>query len=542
MIVFGQRNHTHDLKHEAIDNCADENRLNATRWAWLGLIAILVLASGLRLYGLGETPNGLFVDEASTGYDAYSLLETGRDQFGKKLPLFAQSLGDYNEALYRYLAIPSVYLFGLSEFSVRLPAALAGILTVLSLFVLVRQLFGTKVALWAALFLALSPWHIHFSRIAFRGVLLPLFVTSGLAALSIGFGRGGARPRTGYVYLAALLFAGSLFTYSSARVFVPLLLAGLACVSHKDVRAMGKHGWIAAGVFSLGILILLPFWLSPEGMARAEAVNLNLSWGAAGNYASYFSWGFLFADGDPSPRHGLEGMGQLYLLDVPLLLFGVFAAVKGKYKTSSRWLIVWLLLFPLPGALTAESHALRAIVGVPAFCILSAIGASGLCTLARKLQVRTACVLLILAGFGVSAGKYVFTYHTSYSTTSAPAWLHGMGELVAKANAYQGSTVYISNRVPLPFLYLPFYLSWAPAEYQELPFIKDPEARLNGYQMGRYQIVNFSQEVLPSGPCLLVGSHSERSRWEVELADRIEGVQTVNGPGGQAFYVLITLK
>ncbi|MCP5021329.1 MAG: phospholipid carrier-dependent glycosyltransferase [bacterium] len=502
----------------------------------------MVLASGLRLYGLGETPNGLFVDEASTGYDAYSLLETGRDQFGKKLPLFAQSLGDYNEALYRYLVIPPVYLFGLNEFSVRLPAALAGILTVLSLFVLVRRLFGTKVALWAALFLALSPWHIHFSRIAFRGVLLPLFVTSGLAALAIGFGRKGTRPRPAYMYLAALLFVGSLFTYSSARVFVPLLLAGLACVSHIEVRAMGKHSWIAGGVFLLGVLVLLPFWLSPEGMARADAVNLKFSWGALRNYSSYFGWKFLVTDGDPSPRHGVQGMGQLYMLDVPLLIVGAFTLLRRGQRASSLWLFVWLLLFPLPGALTAGSHALRSLVGVPAFCIVSAVGASAVCERFRSFQARAACIAILLAGIGASSARYVHTYHTNYSTTSAPAWLTGMGDLVAKTEAYQGTAVFISNQVPLPFLYLPFYLSWPPGEYQELSFTKDPVARLNGYQLGRYHIVNFSQEALPTESCLLVGSHSEFAPWEAQLADRIESVQAVIGPEGQALYVLITLR
>ena len=86
------------------------------------LDCLLLLAAILRLSYLTGVPNGFHADEASIGYDAFSMLETGRDQYGEFLPLFSRSFGDYDESLYRFLTIPFVGLLGLTEFTTRLPA------------------------------------------------------------------------------------------------------------------------------------------------------------------------------------------------------------------------------------------------------------------------------------------------------------------------------------------------------------------------------------------------------------------------------------
>ena len=152
---------------------------------------LLLLAAVLRILFLSDIPNGFTTDEASTGYDAYSILATGRDQHGEFLPFFAQSFGDYNESLYRFITVPSIAVFGLNEFATRLPAALAGVLTVWIVYLLGKTWHDEHLAWIAALLLAISPWHIFFSRTAFRLILLPLCCCLGLYF----FQRGLQRPR-----------------------------------------------------------------------------------------------------------------------------------------------------------------------------------------------------------------------------------------------------------------------------------------------------------------------------------------------------------
>ena len=132
-------------------------------------LAIVILAGALRFWQLGRVPISPDWDEAALGYNAYSILKTGRDEYGTKFPLVLRSFDDYKPPLYAYLAIPSVAVLGLNSWSVRLPSAIFGVLAVIGTYFLVKELFPkTKpLPLLSAALLAISPWHLQFSRIAF---------------------------------------------------------------------------------------------------------------------------------------------------------------------------------------------------------------------------------------------------------------------------------------------------------------------------------------------------------------------------------------
>ncbi|MDD5557596.1 MAG: glycosyltransferase family 39 protein, partial [bacterium] len=154
------------------------------------LILVLLLAAALRLAGLRDFPQGFFCDEASIGYNAWTVSRTGRDEHGERFPLFFRAFGEYKNPVYIYCAVPAVALLGLDEFSTRLPAALFGILTVWFTFLLFRELFTPREGVLAALMLAVSAWHIHFSRIAFE--LISFHASSPSASSSsIAAPRGG---------------------------------------------------------------------------------------------------------------------------------------------------------------------------------------------------------------------------------------------------------------------------------------------------------------------------------------------------------------
>ena len=107
----------------------------------LVLIVIFVLGAFLRFYHLGQSPPSLNWDEASLGYDSYSLLKTGRDQYGKFLPLAFRSFDDYKPPVYVYLTVPSLILFGLNAQAVRFPSALLGTLTILIVYLITKKMF-----------------------------------------------------------------------------------------------------------------------------------------------------------------------------------------------------------------------------------------------------------------------------------------------------------------------------------------------------------------------------------------------------------------
>src|SRR4029079_13014512 len=145
------------------------------------LVVILLIASFLRLWKLSEVPVSMFGDELDVGYQAYSILKTGRDYYGNFMPLQFHSLAEYLTPLCLYSSVPTVAIFGISPLGVRLPAALFGILGIWGFYLLIRELLrkdekGELIALVAALVLAISPCHIQYSRAGFEVTELLAFL------------------------------------------------------------------------------------------------------------------------------------------------------------------------------------------------------------------------------------------------------------------------------------------------------------------------------------------------------------------------------
>src|SRR3990167_9544121 len=170
------------------------------------LAAIFLLALALRTVNLGDHPPGLTWDEAGLGYNAYSILKTGRDEHGVFMPLIFKSFGDYKPGIYVYLTVPSIAVFGLTEFAVRFPSALFGALAVIGIYLFTNLLFpGKKIGYLAALFLAVMPWHLHFSR---GGWEVNVFATLLLFAA---------------YFLLLSLSTLTIFTYQAAKLLSPLV-------------------------------------------------------------------------------------------------------------------------------------------------------------------------------------------------------------------------------------------------------------------------------------------------------------------------------
>src|SRR3990170_6422178 len=147
-------------------------------------IAILLLCVILRLYKITKVPISLNWDEASNAYNAYSILNTAEDEYGNFLPLANRSFDDYKPPAYMYFTVPTVWIFGLSEFAARLPSAIFGVLTCITIFFLAKKLTNSNAISYTSFFLlSITPWHIQFSRAGFEANVGLFFVVSGLTFL-----------------------------------------------------------------------------------------------------------------------------------------------------------------------------------------------------------------------------------------------------------------------------------------------------------------------------------------------------------------------
>ena len=192
------------------------------------LTLIIVLALFLRFYQLSSNPAGFFCNEASIGNNAYLLLKTGKDDTGQPWPLFFRAFGEYKSPILTYSTIPMVAVFGLNEFSTRVPSAIYGVLGVMAIFLLAKILFGVEIALLSSFFLAISPWHVHISRISLEGFSPYVF----LATLGSYFFLK-SKENIRFLPLSFLTFAIGLYSYFAARIFIPMFLLGMIFLYRK---------------------------------------------------------------------------------------------------------------------------------------------------------------------------------------------------------------------------------------------------------------------------------------------------------------------
>lgn len=481
------------------------------------ILAILITLFGLalRLWRLGSVPVSLTWDEAAWGYNGYSLLKTGRDEYGQFLPFVLKSFGDYKPALYAYLVAISELFFGLNELAVRLPAALFGSLGIFLICLLIRELFSPFkgkeiVGLLASFVLATTPWHFHFSHSGWEASVLITFLLLGIWLFL-----KGKKENEKWYYLSAFVFGLSFYLYQGGKLLVPLIVFGLWLFFRKKIKQISRKSLIACllilFIFALPIYSVL---LTGEGgrlkvmslfsypRSQEEAISLAeqagttpQSWqyqlfhgehhyylrGFLGRYLNHFSGWFLFFEGDKTNhRHSVPNIGMLNYLAIFFLPLGAFYLIKKKLKNQG---LIWylLLISPLPASLTRDLvQAHRNLLMVIPLTILTAFGIYGFFQSFKKLSslIKWGIVVIFLSVWLFSFSYYLDQFFIHGPIKSSEEWLYGYREAVNFVAEYQNeyNNVVFTRQYGQPYIYYLFYTAYPPQEYQvQAKLIKDPE-------------------------------------------------------------------
>lgn len=391
---------------------------------FLGFLAILLLAAYLRLTNLNNNPPGFYTDEASIGYNAYSILKNLHDEHGQFLPVFFEAFGEYKTPLAIYPVVLSEKIFGVNEFAVRIVQAVWGILAVALIYFLAKELWNWHVGLLSSLFLAISPWHVHLSRfnIESHNAFVALIMASTLFLLL------AIRKQVfGYFLLSLVFFSLSFYAYFATRVFTPLYLLSLIVFLRKDLISFRKKikvkFWLGVALFGFLILPYLLHMASGKGLARYRQVSIatqnlslaNIFTKSINLYLVHFEPKFVFITGDsdfPTQtilRHSVSGMGLAYKWQLPFFLIGVAAVLfLGKDRKDYQKkaiLFLMLALFPLGSVVsdTTTPLATRSVIGVIPYTLLIAYGVYESIALAKNPVYRSVMIVVIL-----SAGIFYF--------------------------------------------------------------------------------------------------------------------------------------
>lgn len=490
------------------------------------LVLIIIFGSFLRLWKLGEVPPSPDWDEVALGYNAYSILHTGRDEYAKFMPVVLRSFDDYKPALYAYLIIPFIVTFDLTVFAVRFPSALFGILSIIAVFFLIREFFESykykdRLSIWGAFLFAISPWSIQFSRIAFEsniGVAFNIFT-------ALFFLRGLKKP---WLLSIAAFFAGlNLYVYQSEKVFTPLLIILLIVIFRKELLRITKKYLFAAVVIALIVIFPIVFYMATDKSSflrvqgtsifssQTELLGTNIqkleqdlqnndklglvldnrrvvyAKAIIAGYLSHYNLNWLFLTGDIA-RHHAPNMGILYLFELPVILLGIYRLLFGNFSKKTKYLIFgWFLLAPVPASITTGvPHAVRTLNFLPTWQIFAAIGIVSLLPLISKAKIYKllAVCYLLFAVFNFS--YYLNQYFVQLNYYTSADWQFGNKQAIAKIKKIEGSfdKIIFSDRYPLDksYMFFLFYLKYPPAEYQKIG--KDSTGGFAGHHaFGKYE-------------------------------------------------------
>lgn len=474
-----------------------------TKYIFVIILALTIFGGFLRFYGNTKNPISLSIDEVAFGYNAYSILKTGRDEYGKFLPLSFKSTGDYKNPVPVYLMVPSIAIFGLNEFGIRFPTALIATLSIPLFFYLFMEITGSlSITLIATLMLTVSPWHIYYSRYVSDHLIAGSLVMMGVLCFL-------KMLKTGKLFWSAgcaVFFVLSMYTYYAERLFVPLFVLVLLFLNWENLRKRLKQ--ITAFILICVILafpLILSIFYGPD-MARAQLTwfgndvefvrnvvvkplanipvlgsdALLLFYFGVRKYLNYFDPGFLFYSGLNMTKGGSYGLGVLYLFEIPFLIFGIFTLLK-RGIANRGLIIAWILIGLIPASLTNnEQHPGRTFVILPMLLLISAIGAVELFRLIKTYVNQYLQKIIFACFFGLVVWNFIqaiLVFSVHFPRQRGENFMEGTKESVEYAlenKSKYKEIVFDPNRgieapyiVSIPHMYILFYLQYDPATYQK---------------------------------------------------------------------------
>ena len=464
--------------------------------------AILLAGALLRFLCPGAFPPGLNQDEASIGFDAWSLLRWGMDRCGDAWPVLFVSWGSGQNVLYAYLSLPFLALFGLSAASLRLCAAFWGSVSLLAFWRLARRSLGPGFGLLALALLALNPWHLLLSRWALESNLLPAFLLLGVWALS------QADRKPWMLTAAAALFALGLYAYGTAFLFLPLFLLGASVHVLRRRYVKLRHWLIALDVFAL---IALPLALcqlrNALGLPGMKLLWMTLPALTETRQAATVSFSIthlldllklLWRQSDRLIWNSAGPFGLFYgLPGLAFVLLGLGSLLGKLWKrelTDVQVYVLTSLLSALAASLFIDVNVNRVNF---LFLPLIWCQAEGLLLVWRRFSPALLPCLAALAVAAALLGRY---YVTDYARKLGPAFHQGLTEAIAYAESLEPEQIWVSGKVNMPYIYVLFTSKTDTPEFLETVRYRNPRGAFR--QVSSFGKYRFYGEP-PAGVCIL---------------------------------------
>lgn len=506
-------------------------------------LVILIAASFFRLYRITDIPPGVNRDEASIGYTAYSILHTGKDEYGKVLPLSFQSFGDWKLPLYIYTVVPFVSIFGLSELAVRLPSAIFGILSVGLTFYLVRILFKNNKLSFIAMFLAaISPWSVHLSRVESESNMAVFLILLGVILFLKGL-----NGKNWLIIPGFICFALTYFTYAGNHIFTTLLVIGLLYLYKTKIprtkftliglvlfivlsgfifshTLFGADKTKLSGISIFGdpsvihakIEIPRNEHLDPKSFFARITHNKIVFAGEriVQNYLNSFSPLFLFIKGGENNAHNISNFGNMYLVEAPFLFLGLIYLIVLKKGREKKLILWWFFIAAISASITKDApHTNRMFAIFPILQLVTAFGLFWVITQWIKKPVFKKLFIGCLAFlFLINITIYIDRYFIHFPRNEEKSWGVGYKKLdnVLSSPQFVNKKVIMARPNYSPYIYLLFYNPYDPSKYQKealrYPPTSDGFVDVKGFDRYEFRNIDWGKDIQRSNTLLVAWS------------------------------------
>ena len=414
---------------------------------WL-LILTIILGWFLLTYRLGSIPSGVYVDEAVANYDAYSILNTFKDHFGKNLPVYFKFFGSYTPGLYVYIQTIFIKIFGLNSYSIRLLSVISmlSVAVVIYWFLKKNKLLRLEKMAWLAVLMFLvTPWTVFNARLGYE-------TTFAFALLAIG-----AMLYKYPLYCFGLISLSAYAGYTE-RYLAPLLMVLIYFVFYFKQKSIKTLKWpiILAALIQIPNVLMLAspaFWVK----------NSSLTGSFFSQYLSYFSPYNLFFSRDYDLQRSVPELAVFYWwMFVPWIL-GLYTIYINRKKPIYKYLIGLLLLAPLPAALANTNYSTqRALPLLLPYILAISIGSDRIMS---RLNAWFKGIILILV-IGFSLTMLWRSYFVLFPVERARAWNYGYEQLADFIKNNPEKHYVVDNYRGIPYILLLFHLSYSPLEFQ----------------------------------------------------------------------------
>ncbi|MBM3231351.1 glycosyltransferase family 39 protein [Candidatus Peregrinibacteria bacterium] len=455
---------------------------NGIRRHWV-LLLILTIGIAIRTWEFGSFPPGLNQDEASTGYDAWSVLHYGIDRNGFRFPMMFVSWGSGMYALSGYLAWPFMLIGGLNVITVRMPHLVLGILSIVAVYGLALRCIDRKFALIAAFFLAINPWHIMVSRWGLDSNVFPGLFLIAVLLLTASLKKQKLLP------LAAVFFALCTYTYGTAYVIVPvfLVLSGLALRrwwKFSSATLMLSGGIVTALCMPMllyifinqfhGTSIELPFLSIPRMTGPARFQTVSTVYG--GQWYDLWRnltilWDLLLRQDDGLGWNRILPYGTLYPIGLPFALLGIFSAIGTVKKSAGKH----PLLFPLLWILCCIVLSLFQRVNINRiniiFIPLVFFTAYGVYAATKTSKVALAGIVSV---FFLFFTQFAPAYFVHFSGKAREDFFVGLPDAIAAASEATEKPICVTEGANMPYIYALFAEELPPHEFVNTAVVTNP--------------------------------------------------------------------